>query len=127
MPRVLNVGQCVPDHMSISAYLKRTFGAEVVKVDSEEDALAAVEAGSVDLVLVNRLYDADGSSGLDTVEAIAAGTALSATDRPPVMLVSNFADAQQQAVKKGALPGFGKSELGAPATDEKLAAVLGSA
>ncbi len=121
MPRVLNVGQCVPDHMSITSYLRRAFDAEVVKVDSEEDALAAVAAGNVDLVLVNRLYDADGASGLDTVQAIAAGDGA-----PPVMLVSNFDDAQQQAVKAGALPGFGKGELGSPATTEKLTPHLGA-
>ena len=119
MPRVLNVGQCVPDHMSITSYLRRKFDAEVVKVDSEGEALDLIAAGDVDLVLVNRLYDADGSSGLDTVEAITSGDGV-----PPVMLVSNFADAQRQAVQAGARPGFGKGELGAPETDEKLAAVL---
>lgn len=125
MPRVLNVGQCVPDHMSITSYLRRTFDAEVVKVDSEEDALELVAKGDVDLVLVNRLYDADGASGLATVQAITSGDAPSGGDRPPVMLVSNFADAQKKAVKAGALPGFGKSELGTEATTEKLTPILG--
>ncbi|QDT17803.1 DNA-binding transcriptional response regulator [Alienimonas californiensis] len=121
MPRVLNVGQCVPDHMSITSYLRRKFDAEVVKVDSEEDALELVAAGNVDLVLVNRLYDADGASGLDTVKAIAGRD-----DAPPVMLVSNFADAQKRAVAAGALPGFGKNDLGAAEADEKLAPILGA-
>ncbi|MFH5804829.1 hypothetical protein [Alienimonas sp. DA493] len=121
MPRVLNVGQCVPDHMSITSYLRRKFDAEVVKIDSESEALAAVEAGNVDLVLVNRLYDADGSPGLETVKAIAGRE-----DAPPVMLVSNFADAQQSAVDVGALPGFGKNDLGTARADEKLAPLLGA-
>ena len=121
MPRVLNVGQCVPDHMSISSYLRRKFDAEVVKVDSEEDALELVAKGDVDLVLVNRLYDADGSPGLETVKAITSGEG-----PPPVMLVSNFEDAQQQAVKAGALPGFGKGDLGTATADEKLGPVLGT-
>ncbi|NNJ24043.1 response regulator [Alienimonas chondri] len=121
MPRVLNVGQCVPDHMSISSYLRRKFDADVVKVDSEEDALELVSRGNVDLVLVNRLYDADGASGLQTVQAIASGD-----EAPPVMLVSNFADAQERAVKAGALLGFGKGEISAAETDEKLASILGS-
>jgi len=38
----------------------------------------------------------------------------------PVMLVSNFADAQAQAVESGALPGFGKAALNAPETLARL-------
>jgi hypothetical protein len=41
------------------------------------------------------------------------------------MLVSNYADAQQQAETAGALPGFGKSSLRTPETRERLRAVLG--
>ena len=118
MPRVLNVGQCVPDHMSISSYLRRQFGAEVVKVDSHTDAVEAAAAGDVDLVLVNRLYDADGSPGLETVKAIADAGG------PPVMLVSNFEEAQNDAVEAGAKPGFGKGDLGTAAAKEKLEPVL---
>ena len=120
MPRVLNVGQCVPDHMSISAYLRRKFDAEVVKIDSHAAAVEAAKGADVDLVLVNRLYDADGSPGLDTVKAIADA------DGPPVMLVSNYEEAQSHAVAAGAQPGFGKGDLGTPAADEKLAPVLGA-
>ena len=119
MPKVLNVGQCVPDHMTISSYLRRNFNAEVVKVDSESEALDLVAAGGVDLVLVNRLYDADGSPGLETVRAITSGDGV-----PPVMLVSNYEDAQEAAVKAGAEPGFGKGDIGTPAAEEKLKAVL---
>jgi hypothetical protein len=36
------------------------------------------------------------------------------------MLVSNYDDAQQQAVAVGALPGFGKKELGTPRVVELL-------
>jgi len=32
----------------------------------------------------------------------------------PVMLVSNYQEAQQQAVGAGAVPGFGKDSLGRP-------------
>ena len=42
------------------------------------------------------------------------------------MLVSNYADAQQAAVAAGAIEGFGKAELGADETEEKLRAVLES-
>ena len=118
MPRVLNVGQCVPDHMSISSYLRRKFDADVVKVDDHDAAVEAAKGGDVDLVLVNRLYDADGSPGLPTVQAIAEA------DGPPVMLVSNYEEAQADAVAAGAKPGFGKGDLGTAAADEKLKPVL---
>ena len=119
MPRVLNVGQCVPDHMSISSYLRRQFAADVEKVDDHAAAVEAAKGGGVDLVLVNRLYDADGSPGLLTVKAIAEAGG------PPVMLVSNYAEAQQDAVAAGAKPGFGKGDLGTAAAKEKLESVLG--
>ena len=80
--------------------------------------------GGIDLVLVNRVLDGDGSSGLDVVDRIKGDAALRAV---PVMLVSNYPDSQRQAVEKGALPGFGKGALGQPQTVEALKAVLGPA
>ncbi len=41
------------------------------------------------------------------------------------MLVSNYEDAQQDAVARGALPGFGKAALRQPETRNRLAAILG--
>jgi hypothetical protein len=40
------------------------------------------------------------------------------------MLVSNYADAQQAAVAAGALPGFGKREIGTPKVKELLRSAL---
>ena len=42
----------------------------------------------------------------------------------PVMLVSNYEDAQQQAMEKGAFPGFGKAALGQPQMLSRVKAVL---
>ena len=42
----------------------------------------------------------------------------------PMMLVSNYPEAQQQAVASGALPGFGKNALGRPETMTALRAAL---
>ena len=72
-------------------------------------------------VLVNRKLDADGSDGMAIVKAIQADAALSSI---PVILVSNYADAQSAAVAAGALPGFGKSDIGSEEAIAKLAAVL---
>ena len=109
--RVLSVGQCMADHGGISRTLLQAFGAEVVPADSIDEALTRLRLNEFALVLVNRVFDADGSSGLDLIKKIKADAAPGSV---PVMLVSNHADAQAQAVAAGAAPGFGKSALGRP-------------
>jgi hypothetical protein len=37
-----------------------------------------------------------------------------------MMLITNFPDAQAQAIGLGALPGFGKRQMGSPAVTELL-------
>jgi len=119
--RVLSVGQCTADHSSISRTLGATFGAEVVPASTAQEAFAKVRGGGFDLVLVNRVLDLDGTPGLDVVRAIKGDGALRDV---PVMLVSNHADAQSEAVQAGAAPGFGKAELGRPAMLARVGAVL---
>ena len=109
MPRVLDVGQCGYDHGSISRQLRSEYSAEVAAASSAPQALAALRAGAFDLVLVNRVLDADGSPGLDLIRAIKADPGLAGI---PVMLVSNYPEAQAQARELGALAGFGKGDLG---------------
>lgn len=120
--RILSVGQCGADHGSISRVFQRAFAAEVVGVDSTVEALEKLRREAFALVLVNRVFDMDGSSGLDLIKQIKTDEALAPT---PVMLVSNYRDAQQQAVEAGATPGFGKSELGAVQMIERVKGVLG--
>jgi CheY-like chemotaxis protein len=123
-PRVLNVGQCGFDHGSISSYLADCFGAHVERADGLDDTHEALRRGRFDLVLVNRVLDLDGSSGLELIQTLKEDPeeSLRAT---PVMLVSNYAEAQRKAVELGAEPGFGKSELQSPATLDRLRALLG--
>ena len=121
-PRILSVGQCAFDHASLAGMLSRSFDAEVARADTAGQALDALRSAPYDLVLVNRVGDADGAPGLDLIRALKGDPALASV---PVMLVSNYADAQAEAVSLGALPGFGKSELGAARTREKLARALG--
>ncbi len=61
-----------------------------------------------DLLLVNRELDGrfDTQSGIDLISQVAKQS-----DPPVTMLISNFQDAQSQAVTAGAKPGFGKSQL----------------
>ncbi len=120
--RVLSIGQCMADHGSISRLLRQQFQADVVGADSLDEALAQAREGAFDLVLVNRVLDTDGSSGLAVLRQLKSDDALQSV---PVMLVSNYEDAQREAVNAGALPGFGKAALGHPLTVERLRAILG--
>ena len=120
--RVLSVGQCVPDHTTLTSYLRGNFAAQVVKVDLADEALEALRKESFDLVLINRKLDADYSDGLEILKAIKADSKMAAV---PVMLVTNYAEHQDAAVAAGAVRGFGKLEYGDPQTTEKLRPYLG--
>ena len=119
--RVLDVGNCDMDHGSIRKMLETSFGASVLRAHGPDDALAQLRTQPVDLVLVNRKLDQDYSDGLEIIQSIKADPKLAGV---PCMLVTNYADHQQAAVAAGAEHGFGKKELYAPATQERLAKVL---
>lgn len=104
MKRILDVGNCDLDHGTISRALG-TLDAEIVRVHSSAEALQHVQKGGVDLVMVNRILDRDGGSGLDLIREISQQP-----EAPKTMLISNLKDAQQQATSAGAQPGFGKAE-----------------
>src|SRR4051812_15090692 len=108
MKRVLSVGQCGFDHGNLSQSLQHLFDAEVVAARDEADALRRLKTATFDLVLVNRVFDADGASGIDFIRKVKQEV------KAPLMLVSNYQDAQREAVAAGALPGFGKSMVGRP-------------
>ena len=122
MKRVLDVGNCVPDHSSIKSFLGKYFGCEVLQADGAEDALKALRSGPVDLVLVNRKLDIDYSDGIDVIRQIKADADLADV---PAMLITNYDEHQQAAVEIGALRGFGKLELAKPETVAKLQPILG--
>ena len=78
-----------------------------------------LQQNEYNLVLVNRILDRDGSSGIDLIKHLRQ-----IPNCPPLMLVSNLPDAQAKAVAAGALQGFGKSTIHLPQVAEHLRAVL---
>jgi len=118
---VLSVGQCGFDHAGIVRRLNAICEAETVAANSARTALDLLRAGGFDLVLVNRVFDADGASGLDLIRSLKSNADLSDTQ---IMLVSNYESAQSEAIEHGALPGFGKSDLNSAETAVKIRAVL---
>jgi CheY-like chemotaxis protein len=120
--RVLSVGQCMADHTGIAWTLRQHFAAEVVPADTAAEALDRLRQEPFDLVLVNRIFDADGDSGLDVIRRLQANEKLR---HVPVMLVSNYPEPQRQAQELGAKPGFGKAALCEAPTIARLQAFLG--
>jgi hypothetical protein len=57
------------------------------------------------------VLDANGRYGLELIRQIQADEGLRGV---PVLLVSNYEDAQREAAQAGARPGFGKGALGQP-------------
>lgn len=119
--RVLDVGNCSPDHSAIKQLLRTRFDCEVRQAHGAEDALAELGAGQFDLVLVNRKLDQDYSDGIDVIRRILAERGEQA---PPVMLITNYAEHQDAAVAIGAKRGFGKLQFSEPETLQRLKAVL---
>ena len=90
-------------------------GARIVSANdpSKLDGLALPNT----LLLVNRVLDGDfpNDSGLDLIRQIRQ------QPNPPLtMLISNYPEAQAEAVSAGALPGFGKTQLYQESTKQRL-------
>ncbi len=117
--RVLDVGQCDPDHVAVRRLVGQNFSADVDRAASIDEALEQMRKQQYDLVLVNRIIFNDGCEGMDLIRR-ARREALTA----PIMMVSNYPDAQSEAVAAGAVPGFGKAGLDADTTYELLARFL---
>ena len=113
MKKILNVGQCDFDHSNISQALAQNFNVEVQRASTHDQAVQLASETSFDLILVNRLLDIDGSPGMDVLESLKSNPETKPT---PVMIVSNYDDAQDKAVTAGAVRGFGKTALTAPET-----------
>ena len=103
------VGHCEVDgprlKREISAGLP---GTEVVRINTMGDLERTLEEG-VDLLLVNREPVGFEEEGVELIREV-----LEAHPAAKVMLVSNKAEAQEEAVKAGAMEGFGKKLMGTP-------------
>jgi CheY-like chemotaxis protein len=119
--KVVLVGHCGPDSSFLRIAVSRVGkDVQVLSADDGKELNRVLEAG-VDLLLLNRQLD----YGFDDDEGIAVIRKL----RPSypdvkMMLVSNYAEAQAAAVAEGALPGFGKRELGTPRVAELIREAL---
>jgi CheY-like chemotaxis protein len=119
--QVLDVGNCGPDHATLSAALMKHFAVEVFQADQALDALEILRRETIDLVLVNRKLDIDYSDGIEVIKQIKAEPDLA---KIPVMLITNHDEYQQAALAAGADYGFGKLALHDAKTLERLSKFL---
>ena len=109
--KVALVGHCGPD----SSYLRMAVAkvgrdVQVLSADDAEELKRLIASG-VDLLLLNRQldYGFDEDEGVELIRKLKSSYPFIKT-----MLVSNYPDAQEAAVKAGALPGFGKRDITSP-------------
>jgi hypothetical protein len=122
MKKVALVGHCGPDSSYLRMSVRRADAdIDVLMVDDESDLKRAINDG-VQLLLLNRelSYGFNDSFGVDLIKRLR-------TVHPELkmMLVSNYPDAQADAIEAGALPGFGKRELGSPRVAQVVREALG--
>ncbi|MDX1963090.1 MAG: hypothetical protein SFX18_08050 [Pirellulales bacterium] len=120
-PIVLCVGNCFADQSSLEWLLTREFDVQLQHCDTTAEVMANLDQESTALVLVNRIFDRDGAAGLDLIAHIKADSRYNSI---PIMMLSNYAQYQEEAVRLGAEPGFGKSEIHSASTVTKLANYL---
>jgi len=115
--RIVLIGHCGPD----SSYLRITVGragrdVKVLAADSSSELDTLLKEG-VDLLLFNRVLDYGFE---ETSGPVLIGKVRAKHPNVQCMLVSNYPEAQAEAVAAGALPGFGKRELGSPRVAEMI-------
>ena len=120
---VVLAGHCGPD----SSYLKLTIkkaitDANIVFVDDSRELTAELEKSDPDLILFNRElgYGFNPGTGVGMIETLHR-----TNPNLKMILVSNFPEAQAEAEAAGALPGFGKRELGTSRVQQVIREALG--
>jgi hypothetical protein len=119
--RILLVGHCGVDGPMLQREIASQIGAaDALRVNSMDDLCEACDAGA-DLLLVNR--EPVGFTplmGIDLVRQLCQ-----TYPHQKVMLVSDHAEAQEEATRAGALPGFGKADVDSPKFAEAICGALG--
>ena len=118
------MGQCGYDNSRIRSLIRSIDSTvEIKETDSHQETMEVLASlGEAALVLVNRVFDMDGSSGMDLISQLKSKESEFAAI--PVMLVSNYEKSQAEAIANGAISGFGKSELQSVETRRKIESVL---
>lgn len=109
---VLDIGNCDIDHPRIREIIEANFSCIVdrAKTQDEADRFLASDM-QYKLILINRVGAFDGKEAFPYIKKIKG---IKRYQSIPVMLISNYEEAQIQAEQLGAVKGFGKDILGSP-------------
>jgi len=115
------VGHCGFDAGTLTRFLGEVAPlCEVVRINHQMALEKIAVPGT--LLLINREIDGEfkaGRSGIELVREMA-----DRENPPTIMLVSNYEEAQQQAMQAGAVRGFGKSHTGDTNTRQRIAQTI---
>ena len=120
MKNVLIIGHCDLDNPQITSLIEKAFSAKATRLKMSKDAVGYLEKQDYDLVIINRIGAFDQESGLELIKAIK----LDGRFKMPLMMVTNYKDQMDNAVEKGAVPGYGKDKLHDKDTIELLSKYL---
>ena len=107
MKNVLIIGHCDLDNPQITSLIEKTCSAKATRLKVSKDAVGYLEKQDYDLVIINRIGAFDQESGLELIKAIK----LDGCFKMPLMMVTNYKDQMEEAIKCGAVPGYGKDKL----------------
>ena len=118
--RILLVGHCGVDGPRLQSELNAWLeSAKVERINSDADLKRACDEGA-DLLLINREpLGLRVSDGVELIEELR-----SQYPDCKLMLVSDYADAQEKARGAGAVPGVGKGDIGSPKFEKTIRQAL---
>ncbi len=121
MKNVLIVGHCDLDNPQITSLIKENFSAKVTREKLLKKTIGCLEKQDYDLVIINRIGAFDQEGGLELIKEIKKDGRF----ETPLMMITNFKEQMDEAIKCGAVPGYGKDKLYDEETIKLLSNYLG--
>jgi two-component system, chemotaxis family, chemotaxis protein CheY len=117
MKKVVLVGHCGPDSSFLRMAVSSAARGITVHAADDQDELDTYLDKGVDLLLLNRElgWGFDQTEGVEVIRALRVKN-----PNLKMMLISNYPEAQAAAVAAGAMPGFGKREIGSSRVTQLL-------
>ncbi len=107
MKNVLIVGHCDQDNPQITSLIEKNFSAKVTREKLLKRTIGCLEKQEYNLVIINRIGAFDQEGGLELIKEIKKDGRFNT----PLMMITNFKDQMDEAIKCGAVPGYGKEKL----------------
>ena len=115
-PSIVLIGHCGFDSAGLRGQCRAALpGVPVVDADNDEQLQKV--AGDGGLLLINRVL----SGGFPEPDGVALARRLAQQQHPArTLVITNYPDVQREAVDAGAMPGFGKNDLGTDRATTRL-------